>query len=324
MIDKRKTDHIRLALDASTQDEINFWDQVRLPYKALPEVDWEKVDTGFKFLGKKLSMPLMIGSMTLSANKKLARLNEDLVRLAEGKKIAFGIGSQRVMIESGLDGQVRRLRKVAPTACLLANFGAVQLNYGWGIREARRCIEVLEADGLILHLNVLQEVIQPEGNKNFAGLLKKIEKLSREVKVPVVVKEVGFGIDPGTAKKLYEVGVYGIDVAGKGGTNWAKIEALRRTDDWAYPLYELGYPAPELVETIAKFKPKDKVLIASGGIRHGLHVAKAVYLGADLVAAAYPFLVAGKKGGYKALVKLYNAFYWQYKAGLVVMGEKDE
>ena len=111
-------------------------------------------------------------------------------------------------------------------------------------------------------------------------------------------------------------------MAGKGGTNWAKIEALRRADDWAYPLYELGYPAPELVEKIAKFKPEGRVLIASGGIRHGLHVAKAVFMGADLAAAAYPFLVAGKRGGYKALVKLYNAFYWQYKASLMVMGGK--
>ncbi|NOY14835.1 MAG: type 2 isopentenyl-diphosphate Delta-isomerase [bacterium] len=317
MTQKRKLDHIKLALSRKTQDDFNFWDQVQLPYTALPEVDWRNLDTSVNFLNKKLSMPLIISSMILSTQPEINKLNHLLVQLAEEKEIAFGIGSQRIMIERGLDKQVKQLRRLAPKACLLANFGAVQLNYGWGIDQAKRCVNALRADALILHLNPLQELIQPEGDTNFTGLLKKIKYLVKHLSVPVIVKEVGFGIDPDSAQKLYQAGVYGIDVAGKSGTNWAKIESLRRQDDWAYPLYQLGWPAPYLVEQISAFKPKNKILIASGGIRHGLHIAKAIYLGADLAGIAQPFLIAARKG-YTSLVKLYHQLHWQYKIGLMI------
>lgn len=317
MTKQRKLDHLKLALDNKNQDNINYWDQVNLPYLALPEKDFNQIDISVDFLGEKLSMPLIIGSMTTPVDDSSFNLNRLLVQLAQEKGIAFALGSQRIMVEDNLDKQVKSLRRLAPQACLLANFGAVQLNYGWGIKQAQRCIDSLEANGLMLHLNLLQELIQSNGDTNFKDLLGKIAKLIKQIKLPVIVKEVGFGIDPQTAKKLYQVGVYGIDIAGKGGTNWAKIESQRRWDNRAWPLFEVGWPAPYLVEKISAFKPKDKFLIASGGIRHGLHIAKAIHLGADMVSMAQPFLMAAK-AGYNNLINLYDRLSWQYKVSLMV------
>ncbi len=317
MTKQRKLDHIKLALENKNQDNVNYWDQVSLPYQALPEKDFDQIDTSVDFLGKQLSLPLIIGPMTVPVDDSSFKLNQLLVQLVHERGVAFALGSQRIMIENNLDKRVKKLRKLAPQACLLANFGAVQLNYGWGTDQVQRCIDSLEADGLMLHLNLLQELIQPNGNTDFSGLLGKIEKLVKQIKLPVIVKEVGFGIDPATAKKLYQIGVYGIDVAGKGGTNWAKIESSRRLDSWARPMFEIGWPAPHLVEKIAGLKPKEKVLIASGGIRHGLHIAKAIHLGADMASMAQPFLTAAQSG-YNNLINLYNRLSWQYKVGLMV------
>ncbi len=314
---KRKLAHLKISQDVSNQDTLNPWDSLVINYQSLPNKNFDSLQTTTTFLNKILSLPLIIGALTFPIDRRTRQLNSNLVKLAEEKKLAFNIGSQRVMVENSLDAEAKRLRRLAPTACFLANFGAVQLNYGWGVDEARRCVDALEADALVLHLNCLQELIQPEGHKNFKNLLQKIGILVKKIGVPLIVKEVGVGIDPQTAKRLYDLGVYGIDVAGKGGTNWAKIEAKRRQDDWAEPFYDLGYPAPDLVREIAQFKPKDRILIASGGIRNGLHMVKALLLGADLVSAAYPFLVASQ-GGYSELVKLYNKLHWQYKVSLMV------
>ncbi len=314
----RKLAHLKIGQDPANQDPLNLWDTLPINYLSLPDKDFDSLQTTTTFLNKTLSLPLIIGALTFPVDQKTRQLNNNLVRLAEEKKLAFNVGSQRIMVENNLDAEAKRLRRLAPTACILANFGAVQLNYGWGIEDARRCVDTLEADALVLHLNCLQELIQPEGHKNFKGLLQKIELLVKKISVPLIIKEVGMGIDPQTAKRLYDLGVYGIDVAGKGGTNWAKIEAGRRQDDWAVPFYTLGYSAPDLVKEISKFKPKDRILIASGGIRNGLHIAKALWLGADLASAAYPFLIAGQKG-YSELVKLYNKLHWQYKVSLMVI-----
>ncbi len=314
---KRKLSHLFLGPLDQNQNELNFWDTVRLEYKTLPDKNWNNLQVETTFINKKLSLPLIIGPLTFPFNPQTRRLNSNLVRLAEEKHLAYSVGSQRIMIEENLDKEAKKLRQLAPTACLMANFGAVQLNYGWGANEARRCIDALEADALVLHLNLLQELLQPEGNKNFSGLLKKIEKLVRLVNVPLIVKEVGFGIDPQTAQKLYEIGVYAIDVAGRGGTNWAKIEAARRKDDWAEPFKDVGWPAPQLTQEVAKIKPKGKVLIASGGIRTGLDIVKAISLGADLTSMAQPFLLTGLKG-YSHLLKLYDRLLWQYKVSLMI------
>ncbi len=321
MIKKRKISHLNLATDPDSQNEINYWDQINLPYSALPEKNFESVSTSVTFLNKELSLPVIIGAITFPVNGKSRRLNRNLVRLAEEKSLAFNIGSQRIMIERDLDQEAEELRRLAPKACLMANFGAVQLNYGWGIDQARRCVETLEADALVLHLNLLQELIQPRGDIDFSGLAEKISRLVKKLPVPVIVKEVGFGIDPQTAKKLYSLGVYAIDVAGQSGTNWAKIEASRRRDNWADPFKSIGWPAPELTQEVARLKPKDKLVIASGGIRTGLDIARAIYLGADLVSISQPFFLAGLKG-YSYLLKLYRRLAWQYKVSLMILNDK--
>ncbi len=290
----RKLDHVRIVLDedVAAKGVAAGFAAYRMPHEALPELDLAEIDTGTTFLGKPLRAPLLISSMTGGA-ADVTRINTALAEAAQALGLAMGVGSQRAAIREPELAYTFQVRRIAPRIPLLANLGAVQLNYGYGVDECRRAVEMIEADALILHLNALQEAVQPEGNTNFKGLLGRIEQVCARVGVPVIVKEVGNGIGPATARRLREAGVWGIDVAGAGGTSWSEVERFRHSTAGgarvAGAFAGWGLPTSEAIRRVRAALP-DVPLIGSGGIRSGVDVAKAIVLGADLGATAKPAL----------------------------------
>jgi isopentenyl-diphosphate delta-isomerase len=214
----RKLDHVRIVLDENVaakgiSTDFGRW---RMPHEALPELDMAAIDLHTTFLGKSLNAPLLISSMTGGAHD-VTSINIVLAQAAQALGLGMGVGSQRAAIGNADLANSYQVRRVAPDILLMANIGAVQLNYGYGVSECQRAVDMIEADALILHLNALQEAVQPEGNTNFADLLPKIAAVCRALSVPVIIKEVGNGIGPATARRLIEAGVAAIDVAGAGG-----------------------------------------------------------------------------------------------------------
>lgn len=286
----RKLEHIQLALEERMQHESRFFDRYRFVHEALPEIDLARVDLSVDFLGKPLAAPLLVSCMT-GGTESAAVINRNLAVAAERAGIALGVGSQRKALEDAATAATFVVRDLAPTAPLLANLGAVQLNYGFGLEECERAVAMIGADALALHLNPLQEAIQPEGQCDFAGLLPKIGELVERLSVPVVVKEVGCGISGETGRRLADVGVRIIDSAGLGGTSWARIEAARASDLEIGELFaDWGVATPDSIRQLAAIDGLS--VIGSGGIRSGVDAAKAVAFGADLVGLAQPFLEA--------------------------------
>jgi isopentenyl-diphosphate delta-isomerase len=292
----RKADHLRVCLEQDVQCRqiTSGLERYRFVHSCLPELDYNEVDLHIHFLGKALNAPVLISSMT-GGTDLARRINLRLARIAQDYGLAMGVGSQRVAIEHPELADSFHLRHVAPDALLLANVGAVQLNYGYGLEQCLAAIDMLEANALILHLNPLQEAVQTRGDKNFKGLLEKIAQLCEQLPVPVIAKEVGNGISAPMAQQLIQAGVSAIDVAGAGGTSWAKVEAQRAQDarqrhlgatfaDW-------GIPTADCVVQVRAIAPT-LPLIASGSLRNGLDVAKVLALGADLAGLAMPFLQA--------------------------------
>ncbi len=292
----RKADHLRICLNENVQFNAvtNGLERYRFTHCCLPELNRSDIDITTTFLGKPMGAPLLISSMT-GGTEQAKTINYRLAEVAQHYKLAMGVGSQRVAVENPQVAHTFAVRSQAPDILLFANLGAVQLNYSYGIDECLRAIDILAADALILHLNPLQECIQPKGDTNFRGLLDKIGILCNKLSVPVIVKEVGNGISAAMAQKLLDVGVRAIDVAGAGGTSWAKVESERALNlqqrrlgltfaDW-------GLPTAECITSIRALAP-DVPLIASGGLRDGVEVAKAIALGADIAGLAWPFLQA--------------------------------
>lgn len=296
----RKSDHIRINLeeDVEVSGFPNGFGQMKLRHQALPELDLQTVETTTVFLGRLLGLPLLISSMT-GGTAEAQQVNHRLAEAAQTRLVAMGVGSQRIMVEGQQpvkDWKV--LRKIAPDIPLLANIGIVQLNQGYGPKECQQAVDAIEADALFLHCNALQECIQPEGNVEWSGLLCKLEKVCHALPVPVFVKEVGWGIDGVMARQLRAAGVAGIDVAGAGGTSWSEVERHRagnaRAGKVAMAFQEWGMPTAYCLQSVRKYmmerKDTDCLLIASGGIRSGIEVTKALVLGADLAGIAAPFL----------------------------------
>lgn len=293
----RKAEHIRLALDSRMQLGGSWWDEYRFGHAALPEIDMAEVDTSVEFLGRRLSAPLLISCMT-GGTEIAGRINRNLAAAAEATGVAVGVGSQRKALEDPEKADTFRVREAAPTAPLLANLGAVQLNYGMGVAECRQAVEMIGADALVLHLNPLQEALQPEGQCDFSGLLAKIGEVVRGVGVPVVAKEVGSGLSEKVARALAGAGVRILDTAGTGGTSWARIEAARSGElDLGELFAGWGIPTPLSIQEVRRVE--GVTVIASGGLRNGLDLAKALALGADLGGMAYPFLAAATESADK-------------------------
>lgn len=289
-IAERKQAHLDLCLKEASQTGRPLFAKWRLPYRALPEVDLAQVSTQTELFGKTLSQPLIIASMT-GGVEHAQKINANLAIAAETTKVGLGVGSQRIALEKvEAEATFRQMRQLAPTAVLFANMGAIQLNNGRSLDDYRRVVEMIGADGLYLHLNPLQEAIQPGGDTNYGGLLDKIGDLVHEIGVPVWVKEVGHGLDVATARALVDRGVAGIDSAGVGGTSWAWVESQRAAKpELAAWFKDFGHPTDELIEAYRGLA-KSVQIVASGGIRSPIEAIKARALGADFYSLAQPFL----------------------------------
>ena len=325
---ERKTDHIRIVLneDVNAKGVATGFSRYRLPHCALPELDLAEIDTSLALFGKRLSAPLLISSMTGGASAA-GEINLALAEAAETLGVAMGVGSQRAAIARGDLAHTYQVRRQAPTAVLLANIGAVQLNYGFGVDECRRAVEMIQADALILHLNALQEAVQPEGNTNFKGLLDKIGVVCRLLDVPVVIKEVGNGIGVADARRLAEAGVAAIDVAGAGGTSWSEVERFRHQgaagQRTAAAFADWGIPTTEAIRDIRAALPQ-MLLIGSGGVRSGVDVAKCIALGADLVGSAAPHLFSAvADGGAAAVTAGLQGFITELRIAMFCAGAGD-
>jgi isopentenyl-diphosphate delta-isomerase len=293
---ERKADHIRINLE----EDVRFpnlttgLEQVRLRHVALPEHNLATIELRTTFLGKPLAAPLLISSMT-GGTERAALINRRLAEAAQARGIAMGLGSQRTGLELPATAATFRVRDVAPDILLFANLGAVQLNYGYTVDHCRRAVEMIEADALILHINPLQEALQADGNWDWSGLLDKIAAVAHALPVPVIAKEVGWGISGALAAQLHAAGVAAVDVAGAGGTSWSQVELYRapteRLRRLAHAFADWGIPTAEAVVDCRRAIP-DLPLIASGGIRSGIDGVKCLALGADLVGLAGPFLKA--------------------------------
>ena len=283
IISKRKDDHIRINIEEDVQSRVDVgFDAYSLRHNALPEMEMDEIDLSLSFLGKKIKAPILISSMT-GGTEKGDQINIRLARAAEYFGIPMGVGSQRIGIQTNDELAGIRLREYAPNVPLYANLGAVQLNYGLELSDCQKAIDLIDADALILHLNPLQEALQPEGQTNFKGLLQKINDVCRKISIPVIVKEVGWGISDETAKKLIDSGVACVDVAGAGGTSWALVEKYRNADPLKIEISEhfinWGNPTAECLQEIHGKFPQ-LPLIASGGLRFGIDAAKSIALGA--------------------------------------------
>lgn len=295
-IENRKSEHLRVCIeeDVEFQQLTSGLEKYRFTHCCLPELDRSDIELGTTFLGKSLKAPILISSMT--GGTELAHLvNTRLATVAQRYGLAMGVGSQRIALEQPELAPTFAVRSLAPDILLLANLGAVQLNYGCGLEDCLKLVELLEADALILHLNPLQEWVQSGGDSNFKGLLAKIQQICAQLPVPVIAKEVGNGISAVMAKQLIEAGVAAIDVAGAGGTSWAKVESQRAKDNRQRHLGQVfadwGLPTAECITAIRSMNSTIP-LIASGGLKNGLDLAKSIALGADLGGLARPFLVA--------------------------------
>ena len=291
----RKNDHIRINLEEDVRSGLTTGlERYRFIHQALPELVIESIDLSTKIFGRKLQAPILISSMT-GGTKEAGVINSSLAEAAQEMGVAMGLGSQRAAIEHSEAASTFRVRHVAPDIVLFANIGAIQLNYGYGIEECQRAVNMVEADALYLHLNALQEAVQPEGDTTFVGLLNKIEVVCTALKVPVIAKEVGWGISSETARRLVNVGIAAIDVAGAGGTSWTQVEMHRAKNKsqarLASAFSDWGIPTAESIIQVRKSIPEIPIL-ASGGLRTGLDIAKCIALGATIGGMAGPFLKA--------------------------------
>ncbi len=290
---RRKADHIQVSLEREVQSGLRTGlDGLRFEHNALPELNLREVDTRTEFLGKKLSAPILISSMT-GGTETAGKINQVLAEAAQETGVALGLGSQRAALEQSALASSFQVRNIAPDILLFANLGAVQLNYGLDVEACRQAVDMIEADALILHLNALQEALQPEGNVDFSDLLRKIEKVCEGLDSPVIIKEVGWGLSAEVALRLADAGVAAFDVAGAGGTSWAMVEMHRARNrsqaNIAAAFLEWGIPTVESLVQVRQALP-NAPLIASGGLRSGVDIAKCLALGADLAGMALPFL----------------------------------
>lgn len=297
-IEARKADHIRINLEEDVRSGLTTGlERYRFVHRALPELNLEEIDLSQELFGRKLRAPLLISSMT-GGTDQAAEINRLLATAAQETGVAMGVGSQRAAIENPKLAASFQVRRYAPQALLFANLGAVQLNERYGVRECLRAVEMIEADALILHLNALQEAVQPEGDTRWAGLLKKIETVCRTLPIPVIAKEVGWGFSERDARWLADAGVAAIDVAGAGGTSWSQVEMHRARDEsqrrLAAAFVDWGIPTAQAILNVRRAAP-ELIVIASGGLRTGVDIAKCLALGARLGGMASPFLKAAAR-----------------------------
>jgi len=294
-IKSRKGEHIQINLEKDVASALTTGlENYRFIHQALPEMSLADVAMEQALFGKWQRVPVLVSSMT-GGTERAARINRHLAEGAEEVGLVMGVGSQRAAIADPSLAESFQVRRFAPNILLFANLGAVQLNYGYGIDECRQAVEMIEADALILHLNPLQEALQPEGDVDFRGLADKIADVRAKLGMPVIVKEVGWGLSVEAAQLLYDAGVDALDVAGAGGTSWSQVEMYRNPDPYraqtAGAFIGWGIPTVESLLAVRQVY-KDRPVFASGGLRTGIDVAKCLALGANLGGMAGQFLRA--------------------------------
>ncbi len=325
--ERRKADHIRINLeeDVSFKATTSGLEKYYFMHKALPELDLAAIDTQTTLLGKTLRTPLLISSMT-GGTERATALNRMLAEGAQAVGMAMGLGSQRAAVEDDELAKSYVVRKYAPDILLFANIGAVQLNYGYGVEQCWRAVDMAEADALILHFNVLQEAVQPEGDGNFSNLLPKIAEICAKIGVPVIAKEVGWGFSAEDARQLHNAGIAAIDVAGAGGTSWSQVEMYRaptaRLRRVAGAFIDWGIPTADSICYVREAAP-DLPIIASGGLKTGIDIAKCIALGAQIGGLAGEFLKAADAGGVDGVVELAGALTDELRISMFAAGAGD-
>jgi isopentenyl-diphosphate delta-isomerase len=293
----RKDQHIDICAKQDVQhtERKNGFESIQLPVCSLPEINWDSVNTKAKIFGREFSWPVLITGMTGGVTMATT-INHRLAGAASAFGIPMGVGSQRIAIENPSLESVFKLKQNHPKLFLIANLGVSQLQGPSFVKDARQAVDMIEADALAIHVNVLQELIQVEGDRNFSGLIQKIGELKESLKCPVMVKEVGAGLDPKTIQSLYNLGIRTFDVGGSGGTSWAHIEGLRSNDPTAsrlgHTFRNWGLSTAEALSQAVSLGLRDVSYIATGGMRDGLAVCKAVYRGAAVAGIGLPLFQA--------------------------------
>jgi isopentenyl-diphosphate delta-isomerase len=339
----RKQQHVNISLtrDVAFRTKSSGFDRLDFLHNALPEIKLSDIDPSAVFLGKKIGLPFIISSMT-GGYAKAEKINGQLAEVCAQKNIALGVGSQRQASESTrYHRSFSIVRKIAPDIPIFGNIGAAEVAGLQDASKIMRLIDLIQADGFAVHLNPLQELLQPEGNTNFRGVLKGIEFLAKSLSIPLIVKEIGAGISSDVARRLIDAGVNIIDVAGAGGTSWAGVEILRRSkkenkklesalkikgtkNSNAEMFWDWGIPTVDALKSVRHLRnefPSLKV-IASGGISNGFDCAKSIALGADFVASAMSILQALASGGTKAVIRLIDQWEWELKSVMFLTGSR--
>ncbi len=306
-ISNRKTEQLKINLKNDVSSGITTGlEKYQFLHSALPELDLVDINISSKFLGKSIRFPLLISSMT-GGSSDAEMINRNLAIAAQSIGLPMGVGSQRAALEDPNLSKSFQIRDYAPDILVLANIGAIQLNNGYTIDHCKRAVEMIDANALIFHLNPLQEALQTDGDTNWKGLSKKIEEVIKHIGLPVIIKEVGWGINTVLAKRFVEMGVYAIDIAGAGGTSWSQVEMYRQTDpilrELAEDYRDWGIPTTQSLVEISSSLP-EVFLIASGGIKNGIDLAKCIGLGADLVGMAGSILKAASEDTSKVLERI--------------------
>lgn len=324
LTEKRKTEHIHISLneDVEGKNITTGLEEYRFIPNALPELSFDEISLSAAFLDKKLLTPFLISSMT-GGTETAYKINRNLAMAAQEKGWTIGLGSMRAAVENEDLSYTFQIRKWAPDVPIIANIGAVQLNYDFGIAQCKKAVEIAEADFLVLHLNTLQEVFQPEGDTNFSNLLSKIEKMAQSLQVPVGVKEVGMGIDQETASRLISAGVQFIDVAGAGGTSWIQVESFRSKNsirkEAAKAFLDWGIPTADSLVAVRRLN-KTIPLVASGGLKHGVDAAKSLALGANLAGFGRMLLPAAVENDVEPLLEQMERIEFELRAAMFGIG----
>jgi isopentenyl-diphosphate delta-isomerase len=327
-IEKRKQRHIRVSLEENVETDISTgFQDIRLIHRALPEIDLDEVSTETKLFGKRLAAPLIISAIT-GGTEEARKINTVLAEVAEEKQIGIGVGSQRIAVDQPETVPTFSVvRERAPSTFVMGNLGCPQLSLGWGISEAEKCIEMIDADALALHMNPLQEAVQVDGDINYSGVYSKISELGKHITVPLVMKETGAGIAWDDAVKMQEAGASGLEISGVGGTSWSAVEYHIAKEVGKKDMEYLGqafwnWGIPTAVSTVETSQKTDLSIISSGGIRTGVEIVKSIALGANVGGIAKPFLEEAVQGK-EALSEYVDNIIREIRVAMFLVGAKN-
>lgn len=335
----RKKEHIDILVseDVAFHSKTSGFESLEFVHNALPELDISEIETSVQFLGKTISFPLIVSSMT-GGYRDALRINRLLAEVCEERQLAMGVGSQRQALENDIyHNTFSVVREVAKSIPIFGNIGAAEIATLKDPSKLQKLVDLIEADGFAIHLNPLQEFLQPEGNARFRGVLRGIEMVVKGLAVPIIVKEVGAGISSSVARQLLNAGVRIIDVAGAGGTSWAAVEIYRRSSgpsrtrsrkasqkpaDMSF--WDWGIPTVDSLRQVSQLRKErgNLTLISSGGISCGFDIAKSIALGADVAGAARPLLIELENSGKRGLMKLLDLWTWQFRGAMFLTGSR--